>query len=279
MQRTLIVIALLAVALVTAAGLAYAQEDDAATPTAAPAETATVTTSVVTGTVTPAAAQLLPARQAVVKRPIDGGAVEVVFTDTGEIATVALANVDAPEVLTEMECFGREAAEYAAQGYGRSPLISVELAGPLEEGAGAGYVRLADGTFLNEVMVLFGYARYDDTVRSLYSAGIEAAQAQSKRGKTGLWRACGETEKPPKPCYLFNHDEVTSTTKRLALERFENASDVEGRFNHAYYDPVQNEIRVTWYLYGHEDEGSRWYAQEYYRLPGCEFDRVTFFED
>ena len=253
----------------------------AQTPTATP-EIPTATTEPVTSTPVPATATSAPtttlsARQAVVKRPIDGDSVEVVFTDDGEIATVHLANVVAPESVGVAECFGRESAEYAVQAYQSNPLISIELIEEITEGEGVGYVHLADGTLLNVTMVLFGYARYGGEVESLYADQIKNAEAQSKQGKTGLWRACGETEKPPRPCFLFNHDEMDSGSKREVLAHLEEAAEISATFRYAYYDPVQNEIVVSWKLTVNES-WSDWWVDEFYRLPDCLRDRSVMVE-
>ena len=248
-----------------------------ATPENPTATTEPVTPTPVPVTVTSAPIPTLSTRQAVVKRPIDGDSVEVVFTDDGAIVTVHLANVDAPESVDTIECFGRESAEYAVQAYQGSPLISIELVGEITEGEGAGYVHLADGTLLNMVMVLFGYAKYEDTAKSVYADQIEMAEAQSKQGKTGLWRSCGETEKPPRPCFLFNHDELDSSSKREVLAQLEDASEISASFRYAYYDPVQNEIIVSWKL-SVDDSWSDWWVDEYWRLPDCLRDRSVMVE-
>jgi len=249
-----------------------------ATPTpSTPTSTPLATVPVISAAPTPSIVTALSTRQAVVKRPIDGDSVEVVFTDDGEVAIVHLANVDAPESVDTTECFGRESTEYAVQAYQDSPLISIELAGEISDGEGSGYVHLADGTLLNMVMVLFGYARYDDAIESMYTDQIENAEVQSKQGKTGLWRACGETEKPPRPCFLFNNDEMDSGSKREVLAELEDASEVSAIFKYAYYDPVQNEIIVSWKL-SVDESWSDWWVDEYYRLPDCLRDRSVLVE-
>ncbi len=250
------------------------------------AQTPTPTPTTVTGTVTPspilvAATPLpttpLPPRQAVVKRPIDGDSVEVVFTDDGQIATVHLANVDAPESVKEAECFGRESAEYVVQAYQGNPLISIELAGEVQDGEVYGYVKLADGTLLNKLVVLFGYARYDDQIKSVYTSQIREAEEQSKLGKTGLWRACGEMGKPPKPCYLFNDTEIDSASKRAIFAEFPNVTEVYVTFEYAYYDQVQHEIVVTWDVRINSENW--WRMNEYYRLSDCLRDRSEVYKD
>ena len=250
----------------------------AQSPTATPATiTGTVTPTPNLATATPLPATPLPPRQAVVKSPLDGDSVEVVFTDNGQIATIHLANVDAPESVKEAECFGRESSEYAVQAYQGNPLISIELASEITEGEGAGYIHMADGTLLNMVMVLFGYARYDDAFESVYSDQIRNAEIQSKQGKTGLWRSCGETEKPPRPCFLFNYDEMDSASKRDVLAQLEDVSEISGAFRYAYYDPVQNEVIVSWKLYAN-DRSTKYFVDEYYRLPDCLRDRSVMVE-
>ena len=97
----------------------------AQTPTATP-ENPTATTVAVTSTpklttTTSPTITTLSTRQAVVKRPIDGDSVEVVFTDNGETAVVHLANVDAPEFAKNTECFGRESSGYVMQILSRQP--------------------------------------------------------------------------------------------------------------------------------------------------------------
>ncbi len=260
----------------------------AQTPTVTP-ETPTVTSEIPTATtepVTPAPAPATkistpiithPQRQAVVKRSIDGDSVEVVFTDDGEIAVVHLVNVDAPESVKTAECFGRESAEYAVQAYRSSPLISIELVGGILDGEGEGYVHLADGTLLNLVMVLFGYAKFDDSIESIYTAQIKSAEDQSRQGKTGLWRACGETEKPPRPCFLFSDNEMDSASSRGVRAQIEDALDISAWFKYAYYDPVQNEIIVSWKLTINGSSG-KWWVDEYYRLPECLRDRSVMVE-
>lgn len=215
----------------------------AQSPTATPTTTTPATATSITPT--PSTVTAFVTRQAVVKRPIDGDSVEVVFTDDGQIATIHLANVDAPESVKDAECFGRESAEFAAQAYGENPLVSIELVDDVEGDEALGYIKLANGTLLNRLVVLFGYARYDDQVQSEFSAQIQEAEEQSKQGKTGLWRNCGETEAPPKPCFIFSEDGLDSASKREVLNQYPD-KEMSTSFLHAYYDSVQHEIVVTW---------------------------------
>lgn len=229
-----------------------------------------------TSTLTPTAPTPLPTRQAVVKAPLDGDSVEVVFTDNGQIATVHLANVKAPNSVGEIECFGREAAEYAVQSFQKNPLISIEPMGEIENDEVSAYITLADGTLLNEMLVLFGYARYDEQAQGVYAEQIQTAEKQSKKGNTGLWRVCGETEQAPQPCFLFAQNEIDSASKRAFFVEIPDADELSARFRNASYDPVQNEVIVIWSL-SIDNLSSGWRMKEYYRLSDCLRDRSEVF--
>ena len=271
-HKIVVVSTLFVLLFVILASQLYAQTPTAIPPTATPIATAT-TTSV---TPTPSQVTTLTTRQAVVKRPIDGDSVEVVFTDDGTIATVHLANVDAPESVGVAECFGRESAEFAVQAYQNNPLISVVLVGEVQNGEASGYVKLADGALLNNTMVLFGYARYDDQIENEFASQIKEAEGQGKQGRIGLWRNCGETETPPKPCFIFSQDGLDSATKREVLDEYPS-QEISTSFLHAYYDSVQNEIVVTWKLYlNSSSSGER--VREYFQLPDCLRDRSEVYQ-
>ena len=175
-----------------------------------------------------------------------------------------------------IECFGREAAEYAVQTYKRNPLISVEPMGEIVNDEVSAYIRLADSTILNEMLVLFGYARYDGKSTGAYAEKIQAAEEQSKKGNTGLWRVCGETEQVPRPCFLFSDRDIDSATRRAILEAYPDGKEVSVSFLHAYYDSVQHEVVVTRRLY-FENASSGQRVMEYYRLSDCLRDRSEVF--
>ena len=249
----------------------------AQTPIATPTTvTSTVTPAPILATATTLPVTPLPTRQAVVKTALDGDSVEVVFTDNGQIATVHLANIKAPNSIGEIECFGREAAEYVVQSYRNNPLISIEPTGNIENDEVSAYVKLADGTLLNEMLVLFGYARFDGQREAIYGEQIQEAEERSKKGNTGLWRVCGETEQAPRPCFLFANSEIDSASKRAIFAYYPDETEVSVSFLNAYYDPVQHEIAVTWKLYlGNVSSGHR--VREYYRLSDCLRDRSEVF--
>lgn len=249
----------------------------AQTPTASPTtESGTVTSTPVPATATALPSTPLQSRQAVVKTPIDGDSVEVVFTDNGQVATVHLASVIAPNSTGEIGCYGREAAEYAVQLYQKNPLISIEPIGEIKNDEVSAYITLPDGTLLNAMLVLFGYARYDGTGSGSYAEQIQVAEDQSKKGNTGLWRVCGGTEQAPKPCFLFAQGEIDTASKRAFFVEYPDAQEMSVYFRNVMYDPVQNEIIVMWSL-SVNNLSSGWRMKEYYRLTDCLRDRSEVF--
>ena len=249
----------------------------AQTPTASPTtESGTVTSTPIPATATPLPSTFLPTRQAVVKTPIDGDSVEVVFTDNGQTATVHLADIKAPNSTGEIECYGREAAEYAVQSYQKNPLISIEPMGEIQNDEVSAYVTLADGTLLNEMLVLFGYARHDADGSGSYAERIQDAEEQSRKGNTGLWRVCGESEQAPQPCFLFAQGEIDSASKRAFFVEYPDAQEMSVYFRNVMYDPVQNEIIVMWSL-SINNLSSGWRMKEFYRLSDCLRDRSEVF--
>ena len=114
-------------------------------------------------------------------------------------------------------------------------------------------------------------------VHSEFTLQIKEAEEQSRQGKTGLWRTCGETEKPPKPCSLFNDREMDSASKRAIFAQFSDVTEVNVDFVHAYYDQVQHEVIVTWDVRLDGEWG--WRMNEVYRLVDCLRDRSEVYVD
>lgn len=241
----------------------------AQTPTATP-ENPAVTTSAAPETTT-------VARQAVVKTPIDGDSVEVIFVDDGQVATVHLANIKAPGSVGETECFGRESAQYAAQSLQEYPLISIELTREIEDDEVEGYITLSDGALLNEILVLFGYARYDREETGIHAESIRTAEQQSQKGNVGLWRVCGDGEEASNPCFLFAGNHVDSASQRDFFAEYPEAEQLNASFTNALYDPAQNEIIVMWDL-AIDGMYSSWRMREFYRLSDCVRDRSEVFD-
>ncbi|MCY4092972.1 MAG: thermonuclease family protein [Caldilineaceae bacterium] len=247
----------------------------AQSPTATPTATTPVATTP-TIPATPSIVTALSTRQAVVKRPIDGDSFEIVLVDDGEVVTVHLANVDAPESIGSVQCFGRESLEYVTQILRDNPLISISLVGEIQDGEVFGYVELPGGILLNRLVVLFGYARFDDQIESVFASDIEDAEEQSKLGKAGLWHVCGETEQPPQPCFLFSQGGIDSASKRAFFEEYPDVNELGGYFGNVSYDPAQNELIVIWSI-SLNDTLSGWRMREFYRLSDCTRDRSEVF--
>lgn len=248
-----------------------ASQLNAQSPTATP----TTTTPVAT-TPTPSIVTALSTRQAVVKRPIDGDSVEVVFIDNGEVATVHLANVDAPESTEDTQCFGRESSEYLTQIFEDYPLMSISMVGEIQDGEVFGYVELPGGILLNNLVVLFGYAMFDGQIDSTFTADIKGAEEQSKLGKAGLWRVCDTAQQPPSPCFLFSRGGVDPASSRAFFVKHPDADEIRANFLNVAYDPIQNELIVMWEL-SVNALLSGWRMREFYRLSDCNRDRSESF--
>ena len=271
-HKIIVVGTLLVLLFVILASQLYAQS-----PTATPAATPTVATTTPTSdTQAPSTITTLTTRQAVVKNPIDGDTVEVLFTDDGESVTVHLANVDTPEFAKNTECFGRESSAYVTQVLRNNPLISISLTGEIHEGEVFGYVELPDGTLLNKLVVLFGYAKFDDQVEGAFTFNIKDAEQQSRRGEVGLWRFCGATEQPPPPCFLFSQGNLDSASQRDFFAEYPDTLQLNAYFKNASFDPVQHELVVVWSI-AINDTLSGWRMKEFYRLSDCARDRSEIF--
>ncbi len=112
----------------------------------------------------------------------------------GELGSVRLIGIDTPEVYGGVECFGREASNFAKR---LLPLgIRVRYRVGVEErdryGRLLAYVWLPDGRMLNRVMVKRGYAQPLTIPPNVEFADVFRAAARAARqAGLGLWRACG----------------------------------------------------------------------------------------
>jgi micrococcal nuclease len=113
----------------------------------------------------------------------------------GELGPVRLIGIDTPEVYEGVECFGRQASDFAQQ---LLPLgIRVRYRVGVEErdryGRLLAYVWLPDGRMLNRVMVEKGYAQPLTIPPNVEFADVFRAGARAaRRAGLGLWRACGD---------------------------------------------------------------------------------------
>ena len=225
-------------------------------------------------TMTPSS--LSPARNAVLNSALDGDSFTLTFTDNGQAATVHLANVDAPESVTRVECFGREAAAYAARLVRKTPHVSVYTLGEVKEGEVSGYLATPGGSLLNELIVMFGYGRFRGDVRTLFTQGVRESQRKAELGRAGLWGACGETEEP-KPCFVFAAGEMDGASRRTLDERHPELSGLQVNLLNVSYDPVRHELIALWHIWA--DRASRGLRmRERYSLADCQRSGTEIFE-
>lgn len=250
-----------------------AQNPTPESPTATSESTTSVSAS---AAATSDSEPLLSGRQAVVRRAVDGDSIAITFIDDGTAATIHLANVDAPEFSDRVECFGRESFEFVTQTFRDNPLVSVSLAGDVQDNEAFGYVELPDRTLVNRLLVLFGYGKFSDQIKSAFAADIKNAEEQSKLGKAGLWRVCDTTQQPPSPCFLFSRGGVDPASSRAFFIKHPDADEIRANFLNVAYDPVRNELMVMWEL-SVNALLSGWRMKEFYRLSDCNRDRSESF--
>jgi len=118
------------------------------------------------------------------------------------VVRVRLIGIDAPEVTTTVECFGREATARARALVPPGTVVGLEkdVSETDRYGRLLRYVWLADGRMLNEVLVREGYAQavtYPPDVR--YQDRLLLAQRQAREAGAGLWSACVASSPPPTP--------------------------------------------------------------------------------
>jgi micrococcal nuclease len=111
----------------------------------------------------------------------------------GELGPVRLIGIDTPEVYGGVECFGREASDFAARLLPLGTRVRYRVG--VEERDRyrrlLAYVWLPDGRMLNRVLVERGYAQPltippNVEFADVFSAGARAA----RRAGLGLWQAC-----------------------------------------------------------------------------------------
>lgn len=126
---------------------------------------------------------------------IDGDTIRVRFS--GSVETVRLIGVDTPETKHPdkgVECFGPEASARTAELVGSGTLVRVErdLATRDRYGRLLAYVyRVSDSLFVNETLLVEGYARalpFDDT--PTFHDRFARAEENARASAVGLWGAC-----------------------------------------------------------------------------------------
>lgn len=124
-----------------------------------------------------------------VVRAVDG---DTLVLDGGE--KLRLLGIDAPETertrrKTGPECFGREASDRVrALTVGRRVRLEFEPGETRDRyGRTLAWVRLEDGSLLNEALVRDGYARAYRRMPRSRLAAFEAAEREAKSARRGLW--------------------------------------------------------------------------------------------
>lgn len=132
-----------------------------------------------------------------VSRVIDGDTIEVVLD--GQTHTVRYIGIDAPESVDPTraaEPFGVEAASRNRDlVFGQQVILEKDVSESDQFGRLLRYVRLADGTMVNEILVTEGLAEaknYPPDVK--YADQLSALEASSRKQERGMWRLQEVTE-------------------------------------------------------------------------------------
>lgn len=133
-----------------------------------------------------------------VARVIAGDTIEVRVA--GEIRTVRLIGIDAPEVVDEgrpAECYGREAAEHTSLRLeGGRVRLELDIDKEDDDGRLLAYI-WRRGKLFNRALVSRGYATVSTLRPNLrYSELFATAQRTATASRRGMWDACFA---PPKP--------------------------------------------------------------------------------
>jgi micrococcal nuclease len=166
-----------------------------AVPTSSPTEAFTATAA--TATETPVAATATPAVlgvQALVVRVIDGDTIEVDRALDGQ-ATIRYIGVDTPETVAPgqpVACFGREASNRNKELVeGKTVYLEKDVSDADRFGRLLRYVYLADGSMVNELLVVEGFAQVSTFPPDVkHQQRFLAAQQKARSANLGLWGSC-----------------------------------------------------------------------------------------
>lgn len=139
-----------------------------------------------------------------VVRVVDGDTLHLGVPDASDTTTkVRLVGVDAPELgggNRERMYFGTEAAAFAERlAMGKCATVYLdEQAGSRDRyGRLLAYIELPDGRFLNEQLLLEGYAYADVRFRHSYYEKYQQLEASARALKKGLWAGVTPEQMPP----------------------------------------------------------------------------------
>ena len=126
---------------------------------------------------------------------IDGDTFDIDFPDGRQQGTrFRLLGIDTPETggeQTGVMYFGPEAAEFTQKlALEKSVTVYLDSPNPTRGKYGRllAYVKLPDGTFLNEVLLTEGYAYADSRFSHSFYNKYRQLQATARSGKKGLWQ-------------------------------------------------------------------------------------------
>lgn len=135
-----------------------------------------------------------------VVRVIDGDT--MVVDINGEAETIRLIGLDTPETMDPrrpIQCFGIEASNKVKNILaGQKVNIETDPSQGMRDKYGRllAFIFLPDGTLFNKMMIEEGYGHeYTYNLAYKYQAEFQAAEAQARKLKMGLWAGgvCGET--------------------------------------------------------------------------------------
>lgn len=137
------------------------------------------------------------AQEAVVVRLVDGDTVVLRGRGVGpleaEPTRVRVLLIDTPEVHTQQECFGEQAADRAADLLPDGSQVRVQADGDPEDRFGRALLHVwnADGVNVGEALVREGFATVLQLdPNELHLQQFEAAEAAARDAGRGLWSAC-----------------------------------------------------------------------------------------
>jgi len=126
---------------------------------------------------------------------IDGDTIDIDIHDGRyEQTRIRLLGIDAPETNSEkfgVMYFGPEATEFTKKLTLQKPVtVYLDTPNPTRDKYGRllAYVKLSDNRFLNEVLLIEGFAYADLRFRHIFYNKYRQLQAAARSGKKGLWQ-------------------------------------------------------------------------------------------
>ena len=138
--------------------------------------------------VSPASDSVPPGQRVIIIHVTEGDTLRVRF-NTGQPEIVRLFDLDTPETVNLVECFGVEASKFTKSFDGQA--VWIESEGRDEYERLLAYIWIEDGRLLNEELVKLGYAHYNDYGNpGKYATRVREAAKQAQESGIGLWSQC-----------------------------------------------------------------------------------------